>query len=104
MFGFGGGLSELEVAASYVYRTRNNQRGAKISEHASGNAIDISGFVLADGKELIVAEDWGMAVMKELHADACGPFGTVLGPDSDRFHYNHFHFDTAAYRSGPWCR
>ena len=100
----GGGLSGLEVAASYVYRTRNNQSGARMSEHALGNAIDISAFVLADGKEFVVEEDWGLAVMKELHDDACGPFGTVLGPDSDRFHYNHFHFDTAAYRSGDYCR
>jgi len=100
----GGGLVEMEVAASYVYRTRNSQRGARISEHALGNAIDISGFVLADGKELVVEEDWGLAMVKELHADACGTFGTVLGPEADRFHHNHFHFDTASYRSGPWCR
>ncbi len=100
----GGGLSELEVAASYVYRTRNNQSGARMSEHALGNAIDISAFVLADGKQFVVEEDWGLAVMKELHGDACGTFGTVLGPDSDRFHYNHFHFDTASYRSGHYCR
>lgn len=100
----GGGLSELEVAASYVYRTRNNQSGARMSEHATGNAIDISAFVLADGKEFVVEDDWGLAVMKQLHDDACGRFGTVLGPDSDRFHRNHFHFDVASYRSGPWCR
>lgn len=100
----GGGLRELAVAASYVHRTRNNQRGARVSEHASGNAIDISAFVLADGKEFVVEQDWGLSVMRELHAGACGPFGTVLGPDSDRFHYNHFHFDVASYRSGPYCR
>lgn len=100
----GNDLVEMEVAASYVYRTRNSQRGARISEHASGNAIDISAFLLADGKEFVVEQDWGLAVMKTLHDDACGPFGTVLGPDSDKFHHNHFHFDTASYRSGPWCR
>jgi len=35
---------------------------------------------------------------------ACGPFGTVLGPESNRFHRDHFHFDTARYRSGSYCR
>ena len=42
--------------------------------------------------------------MRKMHRTACGPFGTVLGPDSDRFHRDHFHFDTAKYRSGPFCR
>jgi len=30
--------------------------------------------------------------------------GTVLGPEANRFHRDHFHFDTAEYRSGPYCR
>ncbi|MEM9755898.1 MAG: extensin family protein, partial [Pseudomonadota bacterium] len=25
-------------------------------------------------------------------------------PESDRFHQDHFHFDVADYRSGPYCR
>jgi hypothetical protein len=99
----GGGLDHLEVAASYACRTRNNQ-GGKMSEHAVGNAIDISAFVLDDGQALVVDHDWDKAVMKELHHDGCGIFGTVLGPNSDRHHHNHFHFDVASYRTGPWCR
>ena len=43
-------------------------------------------------------------LLRRLHGGACGPFGTVLGPESDRFHQDHFHFDTASYRSGPYCR
>jgi hypothetical protein len=39
-----------------------------------------------------------------MHKAACGPFGTVLGPNSNRFHQDHFHFDTARYRSGSYCR
>jgi len=39
-----------------------------------------------------------------MHRAACGPFGTVLGPNADRFHQDHFHFDTARHRSGPYCR
>ncbi len=102
-------ITEMTVFASYACRTRNNQRGARLSEHSQGNAIDIGAFTLANGVELSVEDDWGKAgkegvATRALHTSACGPFGTVLGPNSDRFHYNHFHFDTAEYRSGTYCR
>lgn len=105
--GVGGGLAGYQVAAHYACRTRNNQKGARISEHGRGRAIDISGFVLKDGSRLTVLNDWNSKhgkSMKALHKGACGPFGTVLGPRSDRFHRDHFHFDTARYRSGAYCR
>lgn len=104
----GGGLSQLTVAAHYACRSRNNQRGARLSEHAKGRAIDISGFVLKNGSEITVQRGWNQkdngSVLRAMHRNACGPFGTVLGPDADRHHQSHFHFDTAAYRSGPYCR
>ncbi|GIT91178.1 hypothetical protein JANAI61_16360 [Jannaschia sp. AI_61] len=104
----GGGAVALRVAAGYACRTRNNQPGAKISEHGKGRAIDISGIQLANGTEISVLRDWGRGaegrILRELHRRACGPFGTVLGPDGDRFHQDHFHFDTARYRSGSFCR
>lgn len=103
-----GGVTEIEVAAHYACRTRNSQRGAKLSEHAKGRAIDISGFRLADGSEITVAEHWGKGrrgrILKRLHRSACGPFGTVLGPNADRHHRDHFHFDTATHQSGAYCR
>ncbi|MCA0921857.1 extensin family protein [Pseudooceanicola nanhaiensis] len=104
----GGGVSELKVAAHYACRPRNNQRGAKISEHGKGRAIDISAIKLRDGSEITVLDGWNTRkdgkLLRRLHKAACGPFGTVLGPESDRFHRNHFHFDTARYRSGAYCR
>lgn len=105
---YGGGVRSLRVVASYACRTRNNQPGARISEHGRGNAIDIAGIGLADGTELTVLSDWRTRregrILRELHRGACGPFGTVLGPDSDRFHRDHFHFDVARHRSGAFCR
>lgn len=105
--GVGGGLAQYRVAAHYACRTRNSQPGARISEHGKGRAIDISGFVMQDGTRLTVLNDWNSRhrrALRGMHKDACGPFGTVLGPNSDRFHRDHFHFDTARYRSGPYCR
>lgn len=95
----------LRVAAHYACRTRNNQPGGRISEHGKGNAIDISGFILESGKEISVLNDYtGKGPMRQARRAACGPFGTVLGPGSDRFHRDHFHLDTAPYRRGPYCK
>ena len=105
---YGGGVERLGVAAGYSCRTRNHKKGAKISEHGKGKAIDIAGVTLANGEDISVLKDWGKGrkgrILKEMHRQACGPFGTVLGPESDRYHKDHFHFDTARYRGGPYCR
>jgi len=104
----GGGVASVRVIASYSCRTRNSQPGARLSEHATGNAMDIAGFGLADGSELSVLSGWGRGaegrILRNLHSAACGRFGTVLGPDADRFHRDHFHVDIASYRSGSYCR
>ncbi len=104
----GGGVTQIRVAAHYACRTRNNQPGAKVSEHGKGRAIDISGFRLRDGSEITVLQGWDRRdtgpILRKMHQSACGIFGTVLGPESDRFHKDHFHFDTARYRSGSYCR
>lgn len=104
----GGGLKRLRVAAHYACRTRNNQPGGRVSEHGKGRAIDISGVRLRDGTLITVQNGWNgretRDALRALHRGACGPFGTVLGPNSDRFHRDHFHFDTARHRGGPYCR
>ncbi|SDC97263.1 extensin family protein [Ruegeria marina] len=103
-----GPVVELEVAAHYACRTRNNQRGAKISEHGQGRAIDIAGFTMKDGELITVAEGWKRGatrkMLRQVWKEACGPFGTVLGPEADRYHWNHIHLDTARHRGGPYCR
>lgn len=106
--GAGGGVREIHVVAHYACRTRNNQKGARISEHGKGRAIDIAGFVLRSGRKITVLKGWNTrrdgAILRKMHKTACGPFGTVLGPNANRFHRDHFHFDTARYRSGSYCR
>lgn len=103
-----GPLVSMRVAAHYACRTRNNQPGARISEHGKGKAIDISAFTMMDGEVITVAEGWGRGTtlkpLRQAWKSACGPFGTVLGPAGDRYHRDHFHLDTASYRSGPFCR
>jgi hypothetical protein len=43
------------------------------------------------------------AFLRRLHKGACGTFGTVLGPDANEAHRNHFHFDLAARKRSAYC-
>lgn len=94
----GGEIVGLRVAASYACRSRNNVAGAKLSEHARGKAIDISAFKVEGRGWIEVGGRNGLAAKRFLAAareSACGPFKTVLGPGSDAYHSDHFHFDLA---------
>jgi hypothetical protein len=93
-------LKSISHASTYVCRPRNGTR--KLSEHAFGNALDISSFTLSDGTtvavELNPPEKNGQFVNTVRRA-ACGPFKTVLGP-GDPDHSEHLHFDLAPRRHG----
>ena len=108
-------LLGARVVALTHYGTTNCRRigggtGGGWSEHATGNAIDIAGFVLADGAIVTVRRDWQGrgARAKFLHAArdaACGTFGTVLSPDYNAAHADHLHLDQAGSRQGwSFCR
>ncbi len=91
---------ELRLAASYACRPMNNVDGANLSEHGHANAVDVSGFVLADGRVVNVKSGWWGALsernfLREVHRGACGEFTTVLGPAYDLNHRDHFHLDLA---------
>jgi hypothetical protein len=106
---YGMPVVELKSMGTYNCRTRNNRRGARLSEHAFANAIDISGFVLADGRTVSVLKDWRGAepdrtFLRTVHAGACGPFTTVLGPGSDGLHENHIHMDLARHNAAGTYR
>ncbi|TNC74702.1 extensin family protein [Rubellimicrobium roseum] len=99
----GGGLEGFEIMGSYSCRPRNNQAGARLSEHGRGRAVDIGAVILRDGSRLSVAGDWPDPALREMHDAACGIFSTTLGPGSDGFHEDHLHYDTTRGR-GPYCR
>jgi hypothetical protein len=107
---FGESVVSIDVAASYACRARNNKNGAKMSEHGFGNAIDIAGFTLESGRKVTVLDGWRggrdeRRFLRGVHDAACGQFRTVLGPESDRHHHDHFHLDLQNRRSGgSYCR
>ncbi len=93
----GGSVTDIRIAAAYDCRSRNGVAGAKLSEHAKGNAIDISAFKVK-GEWIVVGGKNGLAqsaFLREVRKAGCGPFTTVLGPGSDSYHSDHFHFDLA---------
>ncbi len=68
------------------------------SEHATANAIDISGFTLGDGRSISVLRDWDDKgaegeFLRAVHARACRYFRVSLGPEFNRSHRDHFHYD-----------
>lgn len=162
---YGSPVVRLEGTSAYVCRNRNHEPNGPISEHAFGNAIDIGGFVLADGRKVSVLENWGTkgqhtktaaaepepvvppiakakargdktvqklggpaavtepvvvkaqpkaapqpqatteaVFLRRVHDGACSVFGTVLGPEANEAHRNHFHFDLKARRSKGICQ
>lgn len=187
----GSRITRIVGASSYSCRTMYSDPKKPLSEHATGNAIDIGGFVTADGRTITVKKGWGpterdiaaaekkkeeqaaaakveakgkkdkkaakaradadgaeakgaagkrdadgkgslhkagftteagkrapvvpatgslsaaktteAAFLKRLHNGACGVFGTVLGPEANEAHRDHFHFDMKARRRRSVC-
>lgn len=72
------------------------------SQHANAAAIDIQAFRLRDGRTIDVQGNWGKDTaagnfLRAVHDGACGVFRTVLGPDYNAAHANHFHLDIGPY-------
>jgi hypothetical protein len=93
----------IKVAGSYSCRPMNNVDGAPLSEHGHANAIDVSGFVLADGR-VVTVEDaaWGGPSLERnflaaVRLGSCNVFTTVLGPGYNRLHRDHLHLDLARH-------
>lgn len=101
------GVGRIEPMGGYSCRRMNNsrQRYNPMSEHAHGNAIDVGRFVLKNGHEIDVRKK-GLfsfregALLKSVRSDSCKYFNTVLGPGSNKEHWNHFHFDLRSRASG----
>jgi hypothetical protein len=96
----GAPLNAVENYDSYSCRSRNRIAGAKLSEHARGNAIDVRAFYLADGRLIALTDVNVDGPLREgLRDSACHRFPTVLGP-GDPFHSGHIHLDVLERRGG----
>lgn len=107
---FGQSVKRIHHAGTYDCRTRRTEkavgagasRGGRLSEHAKGLAIDVTGFELADGSLVSVKKDWRGAgirsgFLQEVARASCSRFKVVLTPNHDRLHQDHLHLDIGAY-------
>jgi hypothetical protein len=180
----GSRVKRIVGASSYSCRNIYNNPRLQLSEHATGNAVDIVGFVTADGRTITVSKMWGpterdiaaakkkaaeaaarqaakkkppaetdenqptpsieaegkkadakkgqllktdfkrdagkpptapaasvpapatskeATFLKRLHSASCKVFNTVLGPEANEAHRDHFHLDVKARRSSDIC-
>ncbi len=99
-------LASVQTMGSYS--CRNVAGTNRRSGHSTGSAIDVGGFVLADGRVVSVASGWdGSAKEREflrvVQRSACRRFGTVLGPDYNDAHRDHFHVE-GVIDGNSYCR
>lgn len=103
----GSPLARIETFGSYS--CRNVAGSGRRSAHASAAAIDVSGFLLADGRRITLKQDWHggdaqvRAFLRTVQDSACRRFGTVLGPDYNSAHEDHFHLEGVA-GARNYCR
>lgn len=101
------GSPVVRIETMGSYNCRNVAGSARRSAHATANAIDVSGFVLADGRRITVRGDWQSQsprvrqFLTVIHSSACKRFGTVLGPAYNAAHLDHLHLELS---SRPLCR
>ncbi len=101
----GSPVARIETMGSYA--CRNVAGTERRSAHSRAEAIDVSGFVLADGRRIVLTRDWdgGDAATREflrvVHTSACKRFGTVLGPEYNAAHKDHFHLEGSG---ATFCR
>jgi hypothetical protein len=105
---FGQGIARVEHLGAYSCRRLYGRGEGPWSEHATGNAIDIAGFVLEDGTRISVLGDWvgngdEARFLRAARDGACRAFSTVLSPDYNAAHRDHFHLDMSE-RWGGVCR
>ena len=96
---------EIKQISAYSCRGMNGNPNARISEHAFGNALDISAFTLADGRRISVKDGWRglpeeQGFLRDVQGAACQMFTTVLAPGSNVYHYDHIHVDLMRRSSG----
>lgn len=107
---FGRGVASIEHLGAFSCRRMYGRDEGPWSEHATGNAIDIAGLVLDDGTRISILTDWNggdpekVLLLRRIRDGACRAFTTVLSPDYNAAHADHFHFDMAQRGWGGACR
>ena len=97
-------LGQISHFSSYSCRRIRTTDGgsSRMSTHATADAIDISGFVLADGTAVDLLRDWEgedakADFLRRANASACDWFRVTLGPQYNALHADHFHLQHSGW-------
>ena len=100
----GSRISAVDHYGTFACRNVYNREAGRRSQHATASAFDVAAFHFENGNTTTVLKDWdndlspaNSAFLHDVHAAACSYFGTVLGPDYNQPHANHFHLDTSGF-------
>ena len=100
----GTGVARFRHQSSYNCRTIRTESGPgqRLSTHATAEAIDIAGVILEDGRRLELIDHWSGSepeaqFFRAIHEGACDWFVTVLGPDFNALHADHFHMQSVGW-------
>jgi hypothetical protein len=96
-------VKTMTSAGSYDCRGQRSDHPERISEHAFGKAIDITGFTFEDGTRVTVLKNWfgkdaNAAFLHQVAAGACHWFSVVLTPKSNKLHRDHLHLDNGPHK------
>jgi hypothetical protein len=100
-------VARIEIKGTYACRRMYGHATGPVSMHATGEAIDVAGFRLRDGRLVSIERGWNgqssreRAFLRQAHDGACRVFRGVLSPDYNAAHRDHFHFDMGSYK---FCR
>lgn len=103
----GSPLRSIETFGSYS--CRNVAGSGRRSAHATAEAIDVSAFVLQDGRRIVLRQAWNGGTSAErqflrtVQQSACRRFATVLGPEYNAAHADHFHLE-GVINGRSFCR
>jgi hypothetical protein len=100
----GSRVESVDHYGTFACRNVYNREQGRRSQHATASAFDVATFRFENGAVANVLSDWNndkmadsSAFLRDVHSSACEYFGTVLGPDYNAPHANHFHLDTSGF-------
>lgn len=101
---FGSSVSEIRHFSSYSCRAMRTTSGGetRMSTHATANALDVLGFVLANGVTVDLKKHWSAIgpksdFLRDVFQASCLWFPVALGPEFNALHADHFHLQTRGW-------
>jgi len=96
-------IKSLDLGTGYDCRNVDHAAVGNLSFHSFGDAVDVIGFSLEDGRKVTIAPGFngtpeqGHDILHYARDAACSSFMTVISPDGDAFHQDNMHLDLACH-------